>query len=155
MRVLVWHERVQIVTQWQTAFGRLGHYVRRARSDEEAAALLRGEKFDIFIFDLIVGEQCGLAVALLAEFHQPEINTILVTSSRSNNPDELFARLSNLRAVLSENTSADDLVAYAEAHMSRAVPCERARSYPHAHSSQLAHAAEEPAPYFPRGDSAI
>ncbi|WP_417249879.1 hypothetical protein [Celeribacter sp.] len=114
MRLLMWHGSVEISTRWQTAFGTRGHYVRRARSEEEAMELLRSEPFDLLIFDLVVGGESGLAVALLAEFHQPQAVAILVSEHDPVMQHDLFSRLGNLRAVQGASTTPEDLVAIAE-----------------------------------------
>lgn len=114
MRVFVWHEEIEFSTKWQTAFGMRGHIVRRGRNADEAIRLLREERFDLLIFDLIVGRESGLAVALMAEFHQPEIVTILVSSREPDAHGDMFARLSRLRCALGTNTPPADLVSIAE-----------------------------------------
>lgn len=115
MKVLIWHDEIETNARWQVAFGRRGHDVRRARSAEEAAALLRQEGFDLLIFDLVVGEEGGLAVALMAEFHQPGIASILITDRQNGLLNDMFARLSSLRCVLGVETVPDDLVTIGEA----------------------------------------
>ncbi|SFJ19757.1 hypothetical protein [Celeribacter neptunius] len=114
MRVLVWHEDIETSTKWQTAFGCRSHYVRRSRSSDGAIRRLREERFDVLIFDLLVGSESGLGVALMAEFHQPHIVTMLVSSREPDIHSDMFARLSSLRCVLGCQTPADDLVAIAE-----------------------------------------
>ncbi|NIY78288.1 hypothetical protein HCZ23_02235 [Celeribacter sp. HF31] len=114
MRVLVWHEEIEISAKWQTAFGLRGHHVRRSRSSEEVITLLREEPFDLLLFDLLVDGEGGLGVALMAEFHQPGIASVLITWREPELHFDLFARLSSLRCVLGSQTPIDDLVTIAE-----------------------------------------
>ncbi|TNE69046.1 hypothetical protein [Celeribacter ethanolicus] len=114
MRVLIWHEDIESSTKWQTAFGRRGHDVRRSRTAEDAMDRVRKEPFDLLLFDLLVREEGGLGVALMAEFHQPGIASVLITSREPELHNDMFARLSSLRCVLGCQTPVDDLVAIAE-----------------------------------------
>ncbi|SDF12418.1 hypothetical protein SAMN04488117_102340 [Celeribacter baekdonensis] len=120
MRVLVWHGNIETTARWQVAFGQNGHTVRRARSSETAMDYLRAEPFDMLIFDLVVGRESGLAVALMAEFHQPNMCSILIAGHQEGTHKDieiesgLFARLASLRCVLGVETPVRDLVTIAE-----------------------------------------
>ncbi|WP_321364172.1 hypothetical protein [uncultured Celeribacter sp.] len=114
MRVLVWHEEIETAAKWQTAFGARGHHVRRSRTSEDAINLLREEPFDLLLFDLLVDGEGGLGVALMAEFHQPGISSVLITGREPDLHSDLFARLSSLRCVLGSQTPIVDLVTIAE-----------------------------------------
>lgn len=114
MRVLIWHEDTELQIRWQTAFGMRGHDVRRARDADEAMLLVRHNRFDLIVFDMLVGQESGLGVALLAEFHQPECATILVSDYSPDFQMDLFSRLSSLRTLLSTTISPADLVAISE-----------------------------------------
>lgn len=114
MRVLIWHEDTELQIRWQTAFGMRGHDVRRARDADEAMLLVRHNRFDLIVFDMLVGQESGLGVALLAEFHQPECATILVSDYSPDFQMDLFSRLSSLRSLLSTTISPADLVAISE-----------------------------------------
>lgn len=114
MKVLIWHNAIETVATWQTAFGVAGHDVKRAHSADRAIDLLRLERFDVLLFDFVVGREGGLSVALMAEFHQPDIVSILVSYDQPYSHGGLFGRLSGLRCVLGAQTLAKDLVAIAE-----------------------------------------
>lgn len=120
MRILIWHGDIETVARWQTAFGVAGHLVRRAISAEAAMDSLRTESFDMLLFDLMVGRESGLAVALMAEFHHPQIVSLLIVGEPPRQHSEvivdstLFARLASLRCVLGVGTPVMDLIAIAE-----------------------------------------
>ncbi|WP_339696897.1 hypothetical protein [Celeribacter baekdonensis] len=120
MRILIWHGDLETVACWQTAFGVAGHIVRRAMSAEAALEYLRAEPFDMLLFDLTVGRESGLAVALMAEFHCPDIVSLLIVGEPQRQHNEvivdstLFARLASLRCVLGVGTPVRDLVTIAE-----------------------------------------
>lgn len=55
-----------------------------------------------------------MGVALMAEFHQPGIASVLITGREPELHFDLFARLSSLRCVLGSQTPIDDLLTIAE-----------------------------------------
>lgn len=115
MKLLIMHGDIKTSTQWQVAFGGAGHTVRRARNAEQAALLLRQERFDLLLFDFLVDGESGLSTALLAQFHQPHMGSVLVSDHALELQGDLFARLSSLRCVLGTQTPIHDLVPICEA----------------------------------------
>lgn len=117
----MFHDDRKAVARWTEAFAARGHEVHRAFKAEVAMTYLRDLRFELLIFDLLVDGGSGLAVALTAEFHQPEIASILVAGpsgsamDKSFHAETLFSRLSTLRYVMGSETPASDMVAIAEA----------------------------------------
>ena len=72
--------------------------------------MLRTMVFDVLVFDLTVDRESGLAVAMMAEFHQPDIMTILVSAQSPQMLPDLFSRLSSLKFMCGNGTPPDDLV---------------------------------------------
>lgn len=108
------HGEIETTTRWQVAFGARGHHVRRARSIDSAEQQLREDRFDLLVFDFLVDGRSCLSTALLAQFHQPHIVSVLVSARAPMIQGDMFARLASLRCVLSDETSVSDLVAICE-----------------------------------------
>lgn len=120
MRVLIWHGNHAAAEGWEAAFARRGHRVDRVKRAHDAVEALREIPYDLFIFDLVVDRESGLAVALLAEFHQPELHSILISDRQPETQSEVFARLGALSCVLSVAAPARDVLAVAESVVMRA-----------------------------------
>jgi hypothetical protein len=114
MRLLIMHGDIETTTRWQVAFGGRGHHVRRARSIDSAEQQLREDRFDLLLFDFLVDGHSCLSTALLAQFHQPHIVSVLVSDRAPYLQGDMFARLASLRCVLGTETPVDDLVAICE-----------------------------------------
>jgi len=114
MRVLVLNGERETSAAWSAALSARGHAVFTASIPENAMEMLRSETFDLMIFDILVGDGSGLGVALLAEFHQPNCATMLVSNFDPAFQQDLFSRLSSLKAVLGRGSPVEDLVTFAE-----------------------------------------
>lgn len=114
MRLLIMHGDIETTTRWQVAFGARGHHVRRARSIDSAEQQLREDRFDLLLFDFLVDGHSCLSTALLAQFHQPHIVSVLVSDRAPDMQGDMFARLASLRRVLGTETPVSDLVAICE-----------------------------------------
>ncbi|RPE71947.1 hypothetical protein EDD53_1082 [Pacificibacter maritimus] len=114
MRLLIIHGDIETTTRWQVAFGARGHHVRRARSIESAEQQLREDRFELLLFDVSVNGHSCLSTALLAQFHQPQIISVLVSDRADEMRGDMFARLASLRCILGVETSVPDLVAICE-----------------------------------------
>ncbi|WP_417269517.1 hypothetical protein [Celeribacter sp.] len=114
MRVLLLNSDPETSTRWAEALAARGHETFTAYLPEDAMEMLRSETFDLMIFDILVGDGSGLGVALLAEFHQPNCATMLVSNFDPEFQQELFSRLSSLKAVLGRGSPVADLVTFAE-----------------------------------------
>lgn len=114
MRVLIWHGDIETTVRWQVAFAKRHHVVQRVQRAEAAIELLRKEQFDVLLFDLFVEQESGLAVALMAEFHQPGIAAVLISDQGQAASPSLFARLSCLRCVLGAKIPTEDLIMVVE-----------------------------------------
>ncbi|MBU2935388.1 MULTISPECIES: hypothetical protein [Pacificibacter] len=114
MRLLIMHGEIETTTRWQVAFGARGHHVRRARSIDSAEQQLREDRFDLLVFDFLVDGHSCLSTALLAQFHQPHIVSVLVSARAPRIQGDMFARLASLRCVLGDEISVSDLVAICE-----------------------------------------
>jgi len=108
------HGEIETTTRWQVAFGARGHHVRRARSIDSAEQQLREDRFDLLLFDFLVDGHSCLSTALLAQFHQPHIVSVLVSARAPRIQGDMFARLASLRCVLGDEISVSDLVAICE-----------------------------------------
>lgn len=108
------HGDIETTTRWQVAFGARGHHVRRARSIDSAEQQLREDRFDLLLFDFLVDGHSCLSTALLAQFHQPHIVSVLVSDRAPDMQGDMFARLASLRCVLGTETPVTDLVAICE-----------------------------------------
>lgn len=108
------HGDIETTTRWQAAFGARGHHVRRARSIDSAEQQLREDRFDLLLFDFLVDGHSCLSTALLAQFHQPHIVSVLVSARAPTIQGDMFARLASLRCVLGTETPVSDLVAICE-----------------------------------------
>ncbi len=114
MRILICHNDVETVAKWLVGFGRRGHDIRRARTVDEALRILRAQEVNVLIFDVMFGQENGLAVALMAEFHQPDIVSMLISDHSTSVQADFFGRLSSLRCMLGTQTQTEDLIAIAE-----------------------------------------
>jgi DNA-binding NtrC family response regulator len=108
------HPDIQTTARWQVAFGSRGHDVRRARSCESAEHQLREDRFDLLLFDFLFGGESCLSTALVAQFHQPHMVSVLMSDSAPEIQGDMYARLASLRCILGTETSASDLVAICE-----------------------------------------
>lgn len=108
------HGDLKTTTRWQVAFGARGHHVRRARSIDSAEQQLREDRFDLLVFDFLVDGQSCLSTALLAQFHQPHILSVLVSDRAPELQGDMYARLASLRCILGTETPMADLVAICE-----------------------------------------
>ena len=114
LRLLIMHADIETTTRWQVAFGARGHHVRRARSIDTAEQQLREDRFDVLLFDFLVDGHSCLSTALLAQFHQPHIASVLISDRAPDMQSDMFARLASLRCVLGTETPVKDLVAICE-----------------------------------------
>jgi hypothetical protein len=108
------HGDIETTIRWQVAFGARGHHVRRARSIDSAEQQLREDRFDLLLFDFLVDGHSCLSTALLAQFHQPHIASVLVSTRAPTIQGDMFARLASLRCVLGTEIPVSDLVAICE-----------------------------------------
>lgn len=114
LRLLIMHGDIETTTRWQVAFGARGHHVRRARSIDSAEQQLREDRFDLLLFDFLVDGHSCLSTALLAQFHQPHIVSVLVSDRAPDMQSDMFSRLASLRCVLGSETPVSDLVTICE-----------------------------------------
>ncbi|SEK62111.1 hypothetical protein [Pacificibacter marinus] len=114
MRLLILHTDIQITASWQVAFGSRGHHVRRARCCESAEQQVREDRFDLLLFDFLVGGESCLSTALVAQFHQPHMVSVLMSDSAPDVQTDMYARLTNLRCILGKETPVADLVTICE-----------------------------------------
>jgi hypothetical protein len=92
-----------------------GHRVLHTDCTSLAQAYARLNPPDLLIAALFPDgtagvDESGLSVAMAAQFHNPNVVTILLTDSAVFGQGELFAMLSSLRCVLSRSFCVRDLV---------------------------------------------
>ena len=108
------HGDIETTARWQVAFGARGHHVRRARSIDGAEQQLREDRFDLLLFDFLVDGYSCLSTALLAQFHQPHIISVLVSDRAPEMQSDMYARLASLRCILGPEIPVTDLVTICE-----------------------------------------
>ncbi|WP_415182290.1 hypothetical protein [Phaeovulum sp.] len=97
------------------ALGADGHHVDHARSLHRALSTVRTSGLDLLIAALFPAGDAtlggdGLTVVLTAEFHNPQLLTILLTDSPVFMNGELFEMFSSLRWVLPRGVRVADLL---------------------------------------------
>lgn len=115
MNILIVEQPGAEVTDLIARLDAAGHEVRHIADPEWALNSVRTLPPDLLISALFdpeeaMGGDCGLAVPVAAQFHNPALVTILLSDSALFSQGELFAMLGSLRCVMHRPAPVDDLV---------------------------------------------
>ncbi len=89
---------------------RKGLQVTRAQTVEQAMAAVRNVKIDLLVLRHRIDGRGTLSVALAAEYHNPDVATVLLSNTEGHDADELFDLVPSMSCLLGSQT-APDLVA--------------------------------------------
>lgn len=79
-----------------------GLQVTQAHSAQEALAHLRCRQTQLLVLREKLAGQSALSVALAAEFHRPDVATVLLSDRSGEDGDELFELVPSLACVMGE-----------------------------------------------------
>lgn len=88
----------------------------------EATRLIHLCRIDLLIADLLIGDETTLGIVMAAQYHNPELATILLNDTRLFAQGELFGMLSSLRCVLGKPAPTKDVMNIASYLMEETTP---------------------------------
>ena len=92
------------------ALERIGHrHVIGVKSCDEAIKVLRRQKPDLVVLDLVIGAESSIDVANYAQYAAPDADVIYITGSRLFPLGELHTMAQNVRWVLRKPVDLRDL----------------------------------------------
>ncbi|MEO1637631.1 MAG: response regulator [Pseudomonadota bacterium] len=121
MRALIVQSNADLGDLWKRHLERLDVTVALAQTEDAAAELIKSDKFDVIVMDLVLSEGSGLALADLAQFRQPDANIVFVTDTTFFSDGSIFQHSANARAFVRSATPPDDLAAIVH-HYGQASP---------------------------------
>ncbi len=120
MQALIVDNDLQRQASYTIAFVEAGFQVTPTSSVKVAETCLRRNLIDIFVAPEKIGTKRTHSLALLAEYKNPYVSTILLTDRKDSDIDELFMLLPSLHCLFSLDTKADVLTKFAIASVSGA-----------------------------------
>lgn len=115
MNILILEQPCDAVEAISDRLTGLGHDVQPIAALGRAMTLARIDPPDLLITALFpegegTGAESGLSVALAAQFHNPDLVTILLSDSLLFSQGELFSMLGSLRCIMRRPPPVDDLI---------------------------------------------
>lgn len=109
MNVLIVESNVELAALWKRPLTSWGHDVTLVHGQRDAVEHLSSHHVDAIILDLSLEEGSAMAVADFANYRQPHVHVLAVTSDRCFSDGSIFSHLGNARALLARSTEPDDL----------------------------------------------
>lgn len=113
MQVLILEEEAKAAAVWAEGLRAGGHNVILCATAEEAVHECHLQPVDLLIARLLIGQENALGAVMTAQYHNPELATILVSASRAFATGELYSMLSSLRCILGWPAQSEDLLTIA------------------------------------------
>lgn len=129
MKVLILEDDRTLAEVFRDALEAEGHSASTANSNEEAFALLRNDRYDILIFDLLIDGETSIPVLDFANFAQPDAEVILVTGSGLFPRGELHYSISDVSYRIQKPVKLADLIHVVD-HFERTAPATACHTRP-------------------------
>ena len=114
MRILLLEDDHTLLLMWKDLLSDEGHEVLSTSSLAEATKIVRFEKFDLIISDLLLDEEVSLPFLQTAKYINPDVRMILATGSGWFGCGELTKIAPTIDFTLRKPVSNQDLLAYVE-----------------------------------------
>ncbi len=114
MRVLIVESNPDLGWVWRRHLERRGSEVSLARTQSEAVEILRNERIDIIVLNLILEDGSAFAIADFASYRRPETKVIFTTDSSFFSDGSIFQHIPNACAMMPSEMTPDDLTALVE-----------------------------------------
>lgn len=114
MRILIVQHNRGLSELWAKFLQRQGVEVKQAATQLAAIDLIRFEKFDALVLDLVLPDGGAIAISDYATYRCPDVPIIAVTSTRFFSDGSIFNLIPNARSLMRTPLRPDDLVAVLE-----------------------------------------
>lgn len=114
MQILMVQHNEELSEIWTKFLERKGVEVVRAATQSEAVEILRFEKFDALVIDLVLPDGGAIAISDYATYRQPDVPIIAVTSTGFFSDGSIFELIPNARSLMRTPLRPDDLAAVLE-----------------------------------------
>lgn len=114
MRVLIVESNPDLGWVWRRHLERGGSEVTLAHTQAEAVEVLRDERIDIIVLNLILEDGSAFAIADFASYRHPETKVIFTTNSSFFSDGSIFQHIPNACAMMPSELAPDDLTALVE-----------------------------------------
>lgn len=121
MRILIAEHQVECGQIWASYLQQQGAEVTIADSSDQALHLLRIERFDVLILDLILPDAGAITISDFVSYRHPNLPIIAVTSGAFFSDGSVFDLIPNARTLLQMPLRVDDLAALVE-HYAKSKP---------------------------------
>ena len=114
MRILIVQHNRGLSELWAKFLQRQGVEVKQAATQLAAIDLIRFEKFDALVLDLVLPDGGAIAISDYATYRCPDVPIIAVTSTRFFSDGSIFDLIPNARSLMRTPVRPDDLAAVLE-----------------------------------------
>lgn len=114
MRILLVQHNRDLSELWARFLQRQGVEVKQAATQLAAIDLIRFEKFDALVLDLVLPDGGAIAISDYATYRCPDVPIIAVTSTRFFSDGSIFDLIPNARSLMRTPVRPDDLAAVLE-----------------------------------------
>lgn len=114
MRILLVQHNKDLSELWARFLQRQGVEVKQAATQLAAIDLIRFEKFDALVLDLVLPDGGAIAISDYATYRCPDVPIIAVTSTRFFSDGSIFDLIPNARSLMRTPLRPDDLAAVLE-----------------------------------------
>lgn len=114
MLVLIVESNRDLGWLWKRHLERQGHKVDLVRSQDEAIAVLRLNRVDVIVLDVVLTEGSAFAVSDFASYRWPDVKVIFVTNTTFFSDGSIFQLAPNACAFLQTRTPPEDLTMMVE-----------------------------------------
>lgn len=111
MRILLVQHNRDLSELWARFLQRQGVEVKQAATQLAAIDLIRFEKFDALVLDLVLPDGGAIAISDYATYRCPDVPIIAVTSTRFFSDGSIFDLIPNARSLMRTPLRPDDLAA--------------------------------------------
>ncbi len=116
-RILIIDDEELILMGWKYTLMSAGYHVNTALSGKDALKILKKDKPDIVITDLIMSEMNGIEICKTIKSKSPEIEVILVSGHPDENKrfQQAFVEAGGWKEILKKPLSKEEIIAAVEA----------------------------------------
>jgi len=111
MRVLIVEHNEDLGRVWSRFLERQGAEVTLATSQKDAIALMRFNRYDALVIELILPDGGAIAISDYATYRFPDVPIITVTDSSFFSDGSIFEVIPNARGIMRQPLRPDDLAA--------------------------------------------
>ncbi len=119
MRILLVQHNIDLSELWSRFLQRQGVEVVQAATQLEAIDLLRFDKFDALVLDLVLPDGGAIAISDYATYRCSDVPIIAVTSTSFFSDGSIFDLIPNARSLMRTPLRPDDLAAVLEHYVPR------------------------------------